>query len=96
MRDLIMHGFPNSGLTAMKSIRTALAIIACTGTMGLLTGCQSTVGGQTLPSAFYLDDDVQYFPAGPETQLPELRRRLEEYKLQQSGDGADVGEAQVF
>ena len=64
----------------MKSIRTALTIVACLGTLGLLTGCQSTVGGQTLPSAFYLDDDVQYFPAGPETRLPELRKRLEELK----------------
>ncbi|MDO4551651.1 MAG: hypothetical protein Q4C96_10425 [Planctomycetia bacterium] len=25
------------------------------------TGCQSHIGGQTLPSGYYLDDDVQYF-----------------------------------
>ena len=31
-----------------------------------LTGCQVTVGGQTLPSPFYIYDDVQYFPAGHE------------------------------
>jgi hypothetical protein len=40
----------------------ALAVIG-------LTGCQVDVGGQTLPSAYYLDDDVQYFPAGPEFKL---------------------------
>lgn len=31
-----------------------------------LTGCQVDVGGQTLPSPYYMSDDVQYFPAGPE------------------------------
>ncbi|MEZ6133554.1 MAG: hypothetical protein R3C53_01460 [Pirellulaceae bacterium] len=32
-------------------------------------GCQVSVAGQTLPSAYYLYDDVQYFPAGPENKL---------------------------
>ncbi|MDO4584548.1 MAG: hypothetical protein Q4D62_10650 [Planctomycetia bacterium] len=27
----------------------------------LASGCQSHIGGQTLPSGYYLDDDVQYF-----------------------------------
>ncbi|MCO6457032.1 MAG: hypothetical protein J5I93_17180 [Pirellulaceae bacterium] len=34
------------------------------------TGCQVSVGGQTLPSPYYLDDDVQYFPQGTEFKLP--------------------------
>jgi hypothetical protein len=34
-----------------------------------ITGCQVDVGGQTLPSAYYLQDDVQYFPTGPEFKL---------------------------
>ena len=38
------------------------------GSLGL-TGCQVDVGGQTLPSPYYLYDDVQYFPAGPEFKL---------------------------
>ncbi len=33
------------------------------------TGCQVSVAGQTLPSPYYLTDDVQYFPAGPENKL---------------------------
>jgi hypothetical protein len=33
------------------------------------TGCQVNVGGQTLPSPYYLRDDIQYFPAGPEFPL---------------------------
>jgi hypothetical protein len=28
------------------------------------------MNGQTLPSPYYLYDDVQYFPAGPEFKLP--------------------------
>jgi hypothetical protein len=45
------------------------------------TGClQTTIGGQTLPSAYYLDDDVQYFPKGPDQQLARQIRTLEQYK----------------
>ena len=33
------------------------------------TGCQVHMAGQTLPSPWYLKDDVQYFPAGPENKL---------------------------
>lgn len=33
------------------------------------TGCQIDVGGQTLPSPYYLKDDIQYFPPGPEFKL---------------------------
>ena len=47
------------------------------------TGCQATVGGQTLPSAYYLRDDIQYFPAGPEYLLTNQERALEEYRLQE-------------
>lgn len=35
----------------------------------IASGCQVNVGGQTLPSPFYLDDDVQYFAPGPEFPL---------------------------
>lgn len=47
---------------------------------GSLCGCQTQIGGQTLPSAYYLRDDVQFFPAGPETRLPNLRQALEEHR----------------
>lgn len=33
------------------------------------TGCQIDVAGQTLPSPYYLTDDVQYFAPGPEFKL---------------------------
>jgi hypothetical protein len=56
--------------------------------MGSLTGCQTTVGGQTLPSPDYLRDDIQYFPAGPEFLLPNTVRAHEEYKAAQAGEDA--------
>jgi hypothetical protein len=34
-----------------------------------LSGCQVSVAGQTLPSAYYFDDDIQYFRKGPEFKL---------------------------
>jgi len=34
-----------------------------------LTGCQVETGGQTLPSPYYMKDDVQYFPPGPQFKL---------------------------
>lgn len=46
-----------------------LTLVAVIASSALLTGCQTTVGGQTLPSPDYLTDDVQYFPAGPEFKL---------------------------
>jgi hypothetical protein len=49
------------------------------------TGCQTTVGGQTLPSAYFLRDDVQYFPAGPEFVLTKEVEEHENYRLRQEG-----------
>ena len=57
--------------------------------MGNLVGCQTTVGGQTLPSPDYLRDDIQYFPAGPEFLLPNTVRAMEEYKASQKGEDAE-------
>jgi len=34
-----------------------------------VTGCQVDIGGQTLPSAYYQLDDIQYFPPGAEFKL---------------------------
>lgn len=33
------------------------------------SGCQVSLAGQTLPSAYYFKDDVQYFRKGPEFPL---------------------------
>lgn len=45
-------------------------------------GCQTNVGGQTLPSAYYLQDDVQYFPPGPEFRLSREAAALREYRAE--------------
>ena len=62
-------------------------ILAATVATSLLTatGCQVSLNGQTLPSPYYLQDDVQYFPSGPEFKLPReaaaLRAATAEEKL---------------
>jgi len=46
-----------------------LSLVAVIASSALFTGCQTTIGGQTMPSPDYLTDDVQYYPAGPENKL---------------------------
>jgi hypothetical protein len=49
------------------------------------TGCQVHVAGQTLPSAYYLSDDTQYFPKGPEFKLYREAAALRESQTEQPG-----------
>ncbi|MFM8379678.1 MAG: hypothetical protein ACKOB1_10190 [Planctomycetia bacterium] len=66
---------------AITARSARLAGLAVLGLAGLaLTGCQVDVGGQTLPSAYYLQDDIQYFPAGPEFKLAKEAAALKAYK----------------
>jgi hypothetical protein len=66
-------------------------ILAATALFGLSfsTGCQVQVAGQTLPSPYYLMDDVQYFPAGSENKLANetaaLKAEREEARSAASG-----------
>ena len=48
------------------------------------TGCQVSIGGQTLPSAYYLDDDIEYFPKGPEFKLSREAAALKEARAEAS------------
>jgi len=49
----------------------SLVIVGCVASSILsATGCQVALNGQTLPSPYYLQDDVQYAPSGPEFKLP--------------------------
>jgi len=60
-------------------------------------GClQTTIGGQTLPSAYYLDDDVQYFPKGPEQKLYRQIRALEKYKADREASQQGLNENTGF
>jgi hypothetical protein len=61
-----------------------IAVRVCAGGFGLLAmlasiGCQSDYGGQTLPSPYWLKDDIQYFPAGPEFKLSREAAALKTY-----------------
>jgi hypothetical protein len=51
------------------------------------TGCQVTVAGQTLPSPYYMTDDVQYFPPGPEFKLQREAAAQKAYKEEQALQG---------
>ena len=70
-----------------------LALLACGLFSVAVTGCQTDIGGQTLPSAFYLTDDVEYHPAGPEMIIPNQVRALEEYSLDQQAVREGLEEA---
>ena len=60
----------------LRRMLVGLALVACLGT----TGCQVDVGGQTLPSPYYLTDDVQYFPPGPEFKLAREAAAMKAHK----------------
>ena len=82
--------------TKVRSVKTIegrpgilLTLAAIIASSGLLSGCQTTIGGQTLPSPDYLTDDVQYFPAGPEfkltNQVEAARKQAAEKKKLEQG-----------
>ena len=54
-----------------------LVTVAC-------TGCQVDVGGQTLPSPYYLQDDIQYFPAGPRMKLSREAAAMKAYREEEA------------
>ncbi len=77
-----MSGSSKQG-RSLRSILCGMGLVAVLG----LTGCQIDVGGQTLPSAFYMHDDIQYFAPGPQFKLAReaaaLRAAREEQDLMQ-------------
>lgn len=44
--------------------------------LSMTTGCQSHIGGQTLPSGYYLNDDVQYYSPGSRNTLQNETAKL--------------------
>ena len=69
------------------AIRAGFLLLAIGGVS--LTGCQVDVGGQTLPSPYYLQDDIQYFPAGPEFKLSKEAAALKAASPVAAGDCCD-------
>ena len=71
---------------------TPRVLLAMAGVANLaITGCQVDVGGQTLPSAYYLQDDIQYFPAGPEFKLSKEAAAQKAYKKEIGDAGSCNG-----
>ena len=84
----------------MQMIRRAKLLgLATVGlSVGMLTGCQTWMGGMTLPSPHYLEHhNPQYFPAEPQFPLPrELAYQEEAAGLLNPRDvAAPVGAAPV-
>jgi hypothetical protein len=52
-----------------------------------VTGCQVSVGGQTLPSPYYVNDDVQYYAPGPEFKLSNEAAAMKAYQAEQQLQG---------
>ncbi len=61
--------------TAMGGLLIFLSLAA--------TGCQMDIAGQTLPSPYYLQDDVQYYAPGPEFKLAREAAALKEQAANQ-------------
>ncbi len=55
--------------------------------MAASAGCQIDVGGQTLPSPYYLSDDIQYFPSGPEFKLTQEAAAMKAYQAEDQLEG---------
>ncbi|MGD9127160.1 MAG: hypothetical protein PVH19_07245 [Planctomycetia bacterium] len=66
---------------SLQSILLVFALFACFGA----TGCTVDVAGQMHPSPWYLTDDVQYFPAGPEFPLAREAAAMKAYQQGLSG-----------
>jgi hypothetical protein len=78
----------NHDMSCSRARPAAARILLATAALaaGSLTGCQVDVGGQTLPSAYYLQDDIQYFPAGPEFKLSREAAAQKAYKKELAAD----------
>ncbi len=64
---------------AWTRLAGALSLAAAVGAIG----CQSDIGGQTLPSPYWQTDDVQYFPPGPEFKLSREAAAMKSFKNEQ-------------
>lgn len=59
---------------------STLALLLVGPAVSMLTGCQVEYAGQTLPSPYYLTDDIQYYAPGPEFKLAREAAAMQEQK----------------
>jgi hypothetical protein len=64
----------------LQAVLLGLGLAASVG----LTGCQIESGGQTLPSPYYMSDDVQYFPPGQQFVLAKEAAAMKTYNETQT------------
>lgn len=65
---------------ALRKLLLAFGLLAGAG----LTGCQVETGGQTLPSPYYMTDDVQYSPPGSQFKLAKEAAAMKAYSQDQA------------
>lgn len=76
----------------LQAVERSRPWTCCLGGLGILvalsaSGCQSSIGGQVLPSPYWQQDDVQYFPPGAEFKLAKEAAALKAWKSQQARGG---------
>jgi len=81
-----------NGSTRKAFLASWLVISTAISLLTLTTGCQVDVGGQTLPSPYYMKDDVQYFAPGPEFKLSREAAALQQAKAQQQAQATTIGQ----
>jgi hypothetical protein len=64
-----------SNLLSVRTCCYGVALLASVSSVG----CQSDYAGQTLPSAYWQKDDIQYFPPGPEFKLSREAAAMKAY-----------------
>ena len=77
----------NTSQRWLRLTLSGLSLAACLGT----TGCQMNIGGQTLPSPYYLDDDVQYYAPAQEFKLAKEAAAMKAYKAEQELQRTKLG-----
>ena len=74
--------------TARKKSRLSMMLCGL-GLMTLLgaSGCQVNMAGQTLPSPYWMYDDVQYFAPGTEFKLQKEAAQLQAFNNELEAQG---------
>jgi hypothetical protein len=57
-------------------------LLGCLAAVAGLTGCQATYNNQTLPSPYYLSNNIQYYPPGPWFKLQHEADNMKLYNEQ--------------
>ena len=70
---------PLTKKTWLRSILCGLGLVMALSA----TGCQVSIGGQTLPTPWYLTDDVQYYAPATEFKLSREAAAQKAYKAEQ-------------